>query len=183
MARLRLDPMGLQDIFNGNDIALKLHALSAVEDGLYDWDIIPAKSLLQGLEDNSSEVRISTLGLICSWFDIFPEDAIEKLLDLITDPIPEVRLALLENLPNISDHIRRSDIVRILPLIKSKYTDIRSAVVQVCHFKHDFIDSDLFSELSEMYRQSDSPIQNDIYEILNSKGHGALLEETTLGEE
>lgn len=175
MTRLRLDPMGLQDVFDGNDVALKLHSLHEVGDGFYDWDIVPAKSILRGLEDDSSEVRIATLNLICCWPERFPDEAITRLFDLISDSVPRVRLALLERLPNISFHIKRSDIEKVLPLIKHKNAGIRSAVIQICDFVPQHLGRELCLELIEIYRQSDSEIQHDIYELLNSMGHGALL--------
>lgn len=183
MTRLRLDPMGLQDVFDGNDVALKLHALHEVGDRFYDWDIVPAKSLLRGLQDDCSEVRIATLNLICCWPERFSDEAITRLFDLISDSVPRVRLALLERLPNISSHIKRSDIKKVLPLIKHKNAGIRSAVIQICDFVPLHLDSDLCLDLMEIYRQSDSEIQQDIYELLNSMGHGALIEATTLEEE
>lgn len=176
MVRLLLKIEDIEEVMSGDSSDNKIFVLKLLLERLTKWDDTSAEILLRGLNDQNHEVRIATLNLFCGGPDGLPEEVITKILESVSDSDPHVRSTLMESLPDFSNHIKRSNIEKILPLMKDNNADIRSAVIQVCDFVPEHIDSELCLELLEMYRQSDSVIQQDIYELLDSKGHRALLE-------
>ena len=177
MAEPFVDVESLKRVFRTSDSQEKLRLLRAVDDHMGCWDIHPIHTLVAGLLDVDSEVRIETLQVLLNSPQELPRFAVSAVLKLVADPAATVRAALLEHLPMVAFLIDREDVSLILPFLRHKNQHVRDAAIQILEWVPEHLNEPhIVTQLIDACRSEHGAVRHSLAELLISIGQGDLVE-------